>query len=154
LTTAGGFAIGLIASRYLGKSSSHSRNHQGDSKRSLPIAAENRSEVYYAWRGPSMLVLDAQGTAGSLEDSGFFFRQTRYLKELRLELFGEAPHFCSVAEIAPNELEFVYIYPEKKGGGSDRGGERHGIRYRDLDIRIICRIRSNGMAVILSIPHR
>ena len=101
-----------------------------------------------------MIVLDAQGEAGSLEDSGFFFRQTRYLRELRLELFGEAPHFCSIAEIAPNEMEFAYIYPEKKGGGSDRGGERHGIRYRDLDMRLICRVRANGLMVTLRITNR
>src|SRR5205823_10706859 len=94
LTTAGGFAIGLIASRYI-NNSSHARRSPGASKKFLPITAENRSNAYYAWRGPSMLVLDADGAAGCAEDSGFFFRQTRYLKELQLELFGEAPHFCS-----------------------------------------------------------
>ena len=95
LATAGGFAIGLIASRYLNKSTARLRNGAESSKKFLPILAENRPRTYYAWRGPSMIVLDAQGEAGSLEDSGFFFRQTRYLRELRLELFGESPHFCS-----------------------------------------------------------
>ena len=154
VATAGGFAIGLIASRYLNKSTARLRNGAESSKKFLPILAENRPRTYYAWRGPSMIVLDAQGEAGSLEDSGFFFRQTRYLRELRLELFGESPHFCSIAEIAPNEMEFAYIYPEKKGGGSDRGGERHGIHYRDLDIRLICRVRANGVMVTLRITNR
>src|SRR5207237_5064857 len=91
----------------------------------LPLA-ENRSQIYYAWRGPAMLVLDTEGCAGTRPDAGLFFRQTRYVRDLRLELFGESPHFCSMAEIAPNEMEFTYVYPEKPGGGSDRGGEKNG----------------------------
>src|SRR6185295_2117894 len=101
-----------------------------------------------------MFVLDAEGTAGTLEDSGFFFRQSRYLRELRFELLGESPHFCSVAEVSPNELEFFYVYPEKKGGGSDRGGDRQGVRYRDLDLRMSCRVRANGVLVKLRIVNR
>ncbi len=101
-----------------------------------------------------MIVVDAEGVAGDLDDSGFFFRQTRYLRELRLELFGEPAHLCSVVETAPNELELAYVYPEKKGGGSDRGGAKHGIRYRDLDLRVSYRVRANGLRVTLRITNR
>lgn len=83
-----------------------------------------------------MIVLDPHGSAGTVANSGLFFRQTRCLQDLRLELFGEPAYACSAAEVAPNELEFTYVYPERPGGGSDRGGERNGIRYQNLDLRL------------------
>jgi glycogen debranching enzyme/short-subunit dehydrogenase len=151
---AGIAATGFGAWRYFKSNAERARPKSGKPAPQIPPRAENRSQIYYAWRGPSMIVLDNEGSAGTREDSGLFFRQTRFLRDLSLELFGERPHFCSVAEISPNEMEFTYVYPEKPGGGSDRGGERHGIRYRDLDIRVLFRVRPNGVVITLHITNR
>jgi hypothetical protein len=120
----------------------------------LPVFAENRLDVLYAWRGPAMMVLDPHGAAGTVANSGLFFRQTRYLRDLRLELFGEPAYACSAAETAPNELEFMYVYPEKPGGGSDKGGERNGVRFQDLDLRVTYRVAPNGVEADLRIFNR
>jgi glycogen debranching enzyme len=101
-----------------------------------------------------MLILNPAGSTADVENTGFYFRQTRYLRDLRLELFGEAPYACSAAEVAPNVLEFSYVYPEKRGGGSDVGGEHNGLRYEDLDIRVNYRLRPNGLDVRVRICNR
>lgn len=119
----------------------------------LPVFAQNRSEIVYAWRGPSLLVVDNQGYAGEQVRSGFFFREARYLQELRLEIQGETPFPCSLADVAANELEFTYVYPEKEGGGSDRGGEHRGITYGNLDLRLRYRVRPCGLLATLWITN-
>lgn len=53
-----------------------------------PIAA-NRPEIRYAWCGPAALVIDTEGSAGAHHLTGFFFRQCRFLKDLRLDIRGE-----------------------------------------------------------------
>jgi glycogen debranching enzyme len=152
---AGGIAFGLLAREYINMARRSKRRRPAlPVGRFSPMVAENRPQTYFAWRGPSMIVLDAEGFAGGVEESGFFFRQTRFVRDLRLELFKEAPHLCSIAETAPNELECFYVYPEKKGGGSDRGGERYGIPYGALDIGITYRIRANGALAALRITNR
>jgi len=119
-----------------------------------PVFAQNRSEIIYAWRGPSLLVVDNQGNAGKPHQSGFFFREARYLSELRLEIQGESPFPCSLAAVAANEMEFTYVYPEKEGGGSDRGGEHRGVRYAALDLRLRYRVSPCGLLATLWITNR
>jgi glycogen debranching enzyme/NAD(P)-dependent dehydrogenase (short-subunit alcohol dehydrogenase family) len=120
----------------------------------LPVFAQNRSDIIYAWRGPSLLVVDNQGCAGKQHRSGFFFREARYLSELRLEIQGESPFSCSLAAVAANELEFNYVYPEKEGGGSDRGGEHRGVIYGNLDLRLSYRVSPCGLIATLWITNR
>ena len=92
-----------------------------------------------AWSGPAMLVLDDAGRAGADRLTGFFFRQTRFLQDLRLEIEGEEPYSCSVAAAAPDRIETTAIFPEVDrggGGGSGSGGtgQRHGVLHRAIDI--------------------
>jgi glycogen debranching enzyme len=151
----GAFALGLFAARRGSRTGIRPRSSGINATvPGLTVLAENRPQTFYAWRGPSMIVVDAEGAAGNREDTGFFFRQTRYLRRLVLDVCGQTPHLCAVAEIAPNEVEFTYVYPEKKGGGSDQGGEENGIRYRDLDLRLRFRVRANGVVVGLRLCNR
>jgi hypothetical protein len=95
----------------------------------LPAISHTRPGVHYIWRGPSVLILDSRGEAGSQSLTGFYFRETRYLSGLRLEIEGEQPFVCSVSEAAPYELEFSHIYPPVVaggGGGSGSGGIASG----------------------------
>jgi hypothetical protein len=139
-----GARVGLLALAALAvvvckrrKTDQSPRAAAADAERAAgPVFDKIRPEIVYAWRGPSLLILDNQSRAGDRELSGLFFREARYLRDLRLEIQGEDPFPCSLAELNANELDFSFIYPEKKGGGSDHGGEGHGIRYRDLDLRL------------------
>src|SRR5688500_5303799 len=91
--------------------------------------AENRPEVRYAWSGPAVLVVPPAGSIGDDPLAGFFFRQTRYLSELRLAVHEQPPFRCSLARNAPDTLEVAYVYPEvEHGGGGGSGSGRSGER--------------------------
>ena len=57
-----------------------------------------RSELLYAWNGPSLLITNPRGECGDDHTlSGFIFREARYLRTLRLLINGEAPWLCEAA---------------------------------------------------------
>jgi glycogen debranching enzyme len=123
------------------------------------VDARIRPDLRYAWRGSSILIVDNDGNLGWHHLTGFFFRQIRFLRDLRLTLNGEPPYRCSLAEAAPNELEFAYIYPpvqQGDGGGSGSAGidMRDGLFYRDLDLRLHYRVRPASLHVNLRITNR
>ena len=64
---------------------------------------------------------------------------------------------CSLAETAPNELEFAYVYPEVRqggggGSGSGRLGALEGIEFRNLDITLHYLVRPASLRVTSSRP--
>jgi glycogen debranching enzyme len=126
----------------------------------ISVHASNRPEIRMAWRGPSLLVLDTQGGAGTHQPlSGFFFRETRYLDRFRFLINQEEPVCASVAEVASNVLEFTYIYPPvetRGGGGSGSGGdhERHGILSRGLDLAVRFTVGPASVEVTLDLTSR
>jgi glycogen debranching enzyme len=117
-------------------------------------SAQIRPNHLHAWLGPALLITNHEACAGDDNVSGFYFRQARFLRELKFELFGECPHPCSAMQTSANTLEFTFIYPEKKGGGSDRGGEQKGIRYRDLDLRLTYEVQPNGVLATVRMVNR
>jgi hypothetical protein len=69
-----------------------------------------RPEILYAWKGPSLLIVDVRGECGPDQTlSGFYFREARFLRTLRLTLNDHAPWRCEAAALAPDELVFTYI---------------------------------------------
>ena len=86
----------------------------------FPTTAHNRPEVRYAWRGPSMLVVDNRGRSGTERLTGFFFRETRYLHDLRLEIEGEDSFPCSATGSGPGKLELSFTYPPVESRGAAR----------------------------------
>lgn len=124
----------------------------------LPVASQ-RPEVRYAWCGPSLLVIEQDGAAGGHPLTGFFFRQTRFLRDLQLRVGDQRPHLCSIAEIAPGVLELTYVHPEVTkggGGGSGSGGlaGRDGVLFRNLDIRVRYVVHAASLDVTLLITSR
>ncbi|MGH7443386.1 MAG: glycogen debranching N-terminal domain-containing protein, partial [Longimicrobiales bacterium] len=122
-------------------------------------AASQRTDIRYAWRGPSMFAVEPDGRAGGHSLTGYFFRQARFLRDLRLYVCGEPPHPCSIAEVAPNELELTYIHPEVTkggGGGSGSGGleSAGGLLFRNLDLRVRYVVRPSSLDVTLLITSR
>jgi glycogen debranching enzyme len=148
----------------------------------LPLA-RIRPHQLYAFRGSSLLVCAPDGRVGvgawpeagephawalaAYDDTptaagdltGWYFRQTRFLSALRLTLNGDPPFFCSHAEAAPNVLELAYIYPPvAKGGGGGSGsgasGEKDGILFRDIDVRLSFDVHTASLGAVLRITNR
>src|SRR5205823_1008180 len=127
------------------------------------IVARNRTMMTYAWRGASSLVVDNEGSTGELRIGGFYFRQTRYLSRVRFRIDGASPQLCSAAQVAPNELEFAYVFPPvsaemqgSHGGGSGSGGmpSSFGIATRSLDLRLTYRVHHGACEIDLAITNR
>ena len=128
----------------------------------MPIALV-RSELLYAWAGPSLLITNTRGDCGPDQWlSGFYYREARFLRTLRLEINGEQPWLCEAAAVTPDTLAFTYVHPEIKnpgGGGTGQSGDEEGtdargIPERSLDIRVTYRVRLSGLDVRLLITNR
>jgi glycogen debranching enzyme len=107
--------------------------------------AQVRPEQRYAWRGQSLLVTNERGDCGPDDTlAGFYFREARHLRDLRLLVNQRPPWRCEEAAASPTALEFSYVYPEMTsfgGGGSGASGDEvgrddDGIPHRALDIRV------------------
>ena len=122
------------------------------------ITAHNRPEVQYAWRGPSMLIVDNEGHSGTGEFQGYFFRETRFLEDLRLEIDRESAFVSSIARVAPHEIGVTYVYPKvpAEGPGSGTGGQKKvaGVLTRDLDLYLRYRVHPASLEAVLEITNR
>ncbi|HEX7122699.1 MAG TPA: glycogen debranching N-terminal domain-containing protein [Gemmatimonadaceae bacterium] len=111
----------------------------------------------YAWHGPSLLITTPRGECGDLPLSGYFFREARHLRTLRLEIDGERPWLCESAILAPDRLGSTYVHPELEhfgGGGTGSadgqfGRHRSGIPYRALALRLELHVEVTGLEVTL-----
>ena len=106
-----------------------------------------RPELLYGWHGRSLLVVSTRGDCAEAQAlSGFYFRETRYLRTLRLTLNGTAPWLSQAAAENPAVLHFDYVHPEMRTLGGGRSGQsgdtvetdEHGTPYRALDVRWHC----------------
>ncbi|MGH7718989.1 MAG: glycogen debranching N-terminal domain-containing protein [Gemmatimonadaceae bacterium] len=122
-----------------------------------------RPHLLYAWHGQSLLISDARGECGEQESlSGFYFREARHLRTLRLEVNGERPWLCEAAMEAPHTLAFCYVHPELSefggGGSGESQGEiatdEHGIPYRALDLRVRYEVGIASLHIRLKIANR
>ncbi|MGH7529764.1 MAG: glycogen debranching N-terminal domain-containing protein [Gemmatimonadales bacterium] len=103
-----------------------------------------RPDEHCAWKSESLLIVDRHGECG--DDTplgGFYYRETRYLRTLRLRINGRPPWLCHVTAAAPDHLLFDYTHPELTnfgGGGSGQADDavtpdEAGIPHRALDLR-------------------
>ena len=121
-----------------------------------------RSDILYAWRGPSLLIVSMRGECSDDQSlSGFYFREARFLRTLRFEINGERPWLCEAASVDPASLTFNFVHPEIKapgGGGTGQSGDEetldaHGIPERSLDIRLSYRVDIAALDVLLTITN-
>jgi glycogen debranching enzyme len=122
-----------------------------------------RPDVLYAWKGPSLLVVNPRGECGDDQGlSGFYYREARCLRTLRLEVNGSSPWLCETAAVAPDRLMLTFVHPEIRepgGGGTGQSGDEeetddHGIPVRALDIRLSYAVRIASLDVSLTITNR
>ena len=122
-----------------------------------------RPELHYAWHGQSLLIVNSRGDCDNDQTlSGFYFREARYLRTLRLTLNGGSPWLSQAAVEEPTALRFDYVYPELTsfgGGGSGQSGDEvqtdeHGIPYRALDVRLRYEVGIAGLRVSVELTNR
>src|SRR5687767_14720471 len=122
-----------------------------------------RNDVLWAWKGPSLLVVSAAGDAGRPGSlTGFYFREARFLSTVRLEIDGQSLWLCEAAAIAPDQLQFVYTYPEVavyEGGGSGQAGDeeprnRKGIPQRGIDATLTYRVAIDHLSATAVVGNR
>jgi glycogen debranching enzyme len=120
-------------------------------------------ELLYAWHGQSHLIVNSRGDCGDDQTlSGFYFREARHLRTLRLTVDGRAPWLCEAAVEDPTTLHFGYVHPEITdfgGGGTGQSGDEvpidaHGLPQRSLDIRLRYEIGVAALRVSLEITNR
>src|SRR5918994_181483 len=131
---------------------------------SIPLStAVVRPELQYAWYGPALLVTNERGECGDDQTlSGFYFRETRFLRELRLEINGQPPWLCASGTAEPRSLTLGLSYPELhgySGGGSGSGGDdvprdQRGIPNRALDLLARYELSFRRLVTTLLITNR
>jgi hypothetical protein len=116
----------------------------------------------YAWHGPSLLVVDTRGECGERDQlSGYYFREARFLRALRLEVNARSPWPCEAALLEPDVLAFTHIYPELTkfgGGGSGQSGDEvstdtDGLPHRALSLRAVYTLDLAGLTVSLTVSN-
>ena len=122
-----------------------------------------RPDMFYAWSGPSLLVVNTRGDcAGDQRLTGYYFRETRFLRTLQLRINGHTPWPCEAASIAPDTLAFTYVHPEitnPTGGGTGQAGDEEdtdadGVPERAVDIRVVYSVRAGSLDVRTIIANR
>jgi glycogen debranching enzyme len=122
-----------------------------------------RPDTLYAWKGPSLLIVNTRGECGGDQPlSGFYFREARFLSALRLEINGEPPWLCEAAAVDPHELAFNFVHPEIRqpgGGGTGQAGDEEstderGIPERALDVGVSYRVAVAHLDVTMTVTNR
>src|ERR1041385_7829439 len=122
-----------------------------------------RPDTLYAWSGPSLLVVNTRGECA--EDhrlTGYYYRETRFLRTLQLRINGHTPWPCEAASVSSDTLVFTYVHPEitgPSGGGSGQAGDEEktdadGIPERAIDIRVTYMLRPGRLDVRTLIANR
>jgi glycogen debranching enzyme len=108
-------------------------------------------------------VVDSHGACGPRHGlSGYYYRETRFLRTLRLQVNGEAPWLCESATPSAAVATFVMVHPELEshgGGGSSQSGDEtpadgHGIPQRALDVRLRYAVRLAGLHAGVTVTNR
>ena len=129
-----------------------------------------RDEVLYAWRGPSLLIVNRRGECGTAPESpngetritGFYHQEARFLHTLRLEVNGRQPWLCEAAAVAPDSLMFSFVHPEitaPGGGGTGQSGDDEnvgadGLPERALDIHLGYEVGIGELRLTLRLANR
>src|SRR5258706_4415022 len=122
-----------------------------------------RSNERYAWHGQSLLITNERGDCGSDNSlSGYYFREARHLRTMRIEINGLAPWLCESAANEAESLHFSYVHPELTsfgGGGSGQSQDatsrdRDRIPHRSLDIVVTHQLGIAALDVSAAVTNK
>jgi len=128
----------------------------------MPVAFV-RADILYAWKGPSLLIVNTRGECGPDQQlSGYYFREARFLSTLRLEINREPLWVCEAASVDPTSLAFTYGHPEIKqpgGGGTGQSGDEestdaHGLPERSIDLRVGMQVGIGDLTITITVANR
>jgi glycogen debranching enzyme len=128
----------------------------------MPLASV-RSDILYAWNGPSLLIVNTRGDCSSDQQlSGFYHHEARFIRTLALEIDGRPPWPCEAAALDPTSLSFNFVHPEitePGGGGTGQAGDEegidaHGLPERSLDLSLTYRVGIERLEVSLAVANR
>ena len=120
-------------------------------------------DLLCAWKGTSLLIANTRAECGPDERlSGYYFREARMLRTLRLTVNGEAPWRCEVASVAPHLLDCTFVHPDVAfpgGGGTGHADDQEhfdarGLPERALDFRLQYSVGIGGLDVHLVVTNR
>lgn len=129
----------------------------------MSASVETRPGERYAWHASSLLVVNGRGDCDETAAvSGYYYREARFLRTLRLSINGDSPWMCERGEPEAHRLEFNYIYPELTrfgGGGSGSSGDdadvnAEGIAYRSVDLSLSFEVRISELLATLALTNR
>lgn len=121
-----------------------------------------RPELWYAWKGLSLLIVNTRGACGHDQPlSGYYYREARFVQTFRLEINGQEPWLCEAASLEPDTLSFTFIYPELTtfgGGGTGQSGDDEstgpqGVPHRALVIQATYVVGLRGLDVSLTLTN-
>src|SRR5688572_4301139 len=120
-----------------------------------------RRDAFYAWLGPSLLIVDGRGECGVEGLTGYYYREARFVKTLRLEINGTPPWLCEAASVNPRVLGFTFNHPELAefgGGGTGQSNDAettdaHGLQHRGLVLRSSSTVTAAGLRVSLHVTN-
>jgi hypothetical protein len=81
-----------------------------------------------------LLVVNTRGgVRGDQRLTGYYFRETRFVRRLQLRINGQPPWPCEAAALAPDTLAFTYVHPEittPGGGGTGQSGDEENTAWQ------------------------
>jgi hypothetical protein len=122
-----------------------------------------RANERYAWHGQWLLITNERGDCdGGNALAGYYFRETRHLRTLRLEINGENAWLCDSVIGEPESLHFSYVHPELAefgGGGTGYSQDQlsrdaRGIPHRAIDLTVEYRVGIASLDAIVRIVNR
>jgi glycogen debranching enzyme len=121
-----------------------------------------RAEILYAWHGSSLLVVTPSGMCEPSQAlSGFYHREARFLRTLRVSVNGSEPWLCEAAQLDAARLTFSYVHPELAsfgGGGTGQSGDEEsvdeqGVPHRSLALYLAYEVRHQGLLIQLTVAN-
>lgn len=131
--------------------------------RSLSGGVRVNPELMYGWCAQSQLVVNNSGECNEQQVlSGYWHRETRYVRTLHFSINGRKPWLCQAAAVSPTLLLFDFVYPELErfgGGGSGQADDAisvdaDGIPYRALGVRVRYELLIDRLSVACECTNR
>jgi glycogen debranching enzyme len=127
------------------------------------LAADVRRGRRMAYFGPTVLIVDANGTVGEGDNlTGLYFREARHLSRLSLTLDGKPPWMCAIGSLDARHVDVTYAHPEMSqfgGGGTGASTDEEtrgagGLIDRSLDLRVRHRAELDGLSIEIVVGNR